>query len=358
MTENIKIIKLGSEITNTNNSSPSTAPNTTGQQNNLPAQELVPGLVPEIARLFGCYHPCYKPPKWVGQPEFQDVIYKYASRAKVYYPSGANLAEVKKLATHREPTNLGGDKLYNRDQLLAEYGYTESPYQIGSPNIAIFCRTPVITGRTISPMRVKYANILSAIAPALDTQDQADYRYLASDPRQPKRCYKYACMMAAAFRHIRICFLEGGFRRLIMTGLGMGNFKFYAEELDIDAEHIFRECLFRGLGDLFLDSGDNDGYSGREMWLNCIRTVVLREHIPVELRQRVVLKALDIQTLLDNLNQAELDESLIINAWDPFSMVGNGNANDISLDGYVGRISAAGVLSWPITNPQIQWRAD
>ena len=167
-------------------------------------------------------------------------------------------------------------------------------------------------------------------------------------------------MMAAAFRHIRVCFLEGGFRRLIMTGLGMGNFKCYAEELDIDAEHVFRECLFRGLGDLFIpDTTTSVPESGkREMWLNCIRTVVLREHIPAELRQQVVLKALDIQTLIDNLSQSELDESLIINAWDPFSMVGNGNAGDISLDGYFGRISAAGVLSWPVTNPQIQWQAD
>jgi hypothetical protein len=32
----------------------------------------------------------------------------------------------------------------------------------------------------------------------------------------------------------------------------MGNFKTYAEELDIDAEYIFREFLFRGLCDLFL----------------------------------------------------------------------------------------------------------
>lgn len=118
-------------------------------------------------------------------------------------------------------------------------------------------------------------------------------------------------------------------------------------ELDIDAEHIFRECLFCGLGDLFLD-GD------WEMWLNCVRTTVLREHNPVELQKQVVFKALDIQTLLDNISQSELDESLIINAWDPFSMVGNGNAGDISLDRYIGRISAAGVLSWVITNPQIQ----
>ncbi len=345
MTENIKIIKLGSE--NCKNS-PSTAttsitPATTTTQTDL---------VPSISRLYACYQPVYRPPLWVGQPEFQEAVWKYAARAKVYYPDGSSFLEVKQLATQREPTNLGGDKLYDRERLLAEYGYSENPYKIGSPNIAIFCRTPVLTTRMISTDRVKYANILSAIAPALDTQEQPDYRYLASDPMQPKRNYKYACMMATAFRHIRTCFLEGGYRRLVMTGLGMGNFKYFAEELDIDAEHIFRECLFRGLGDLFTQE------SGKEMWLNCTRAVVLREHIPAELKSQIVLKGLDIQTLLDNLKQTELDETLIINAWDPFSMVGNGNAGDISLDGYIGRISAVGVLSWPITNPQIQWQSD
>lgn len=346
MTENIKIIKLDVD-TCKNSPSPTTTemtPTTTTTSQS--------SLVPSIARLYACYQPVYRPPLWVGQSEFQDAVWKYASRAKVYYPDTAALSEVKKLATHREPTNLGGCKLYDRENLLSQYGYSESPYKIGSPNIAIFCRTPVLTTRVISPDRVKYANILSAIAPALDTQEQPDYQYLAGDPRQPKRNYKYAQMMAVAFRHIRVCFLEGGFRRLVMTGLGMGNFKYYAEELDIDAEHIFRECLFRGLGDLFTPA------TGKEMWLNCTRTVVLREHIPAELRSQIVLKALDIQTLLDNLKQTELDETLIINAWDPFSMAGNGNAGDISLDGYIGRISAIGVLCWPITNPQILWQSD
>jgi hypothetical protein len=346
MTENIKIIKLGSENGKNNPSQ------TNGIQSATSIQQPSSSLVPSISRLYSCYQLVYRPPLWVGQSEFQSAVWKYASHAKVYYPYGASFSEVKQLATQREPTNLGGDKLYDRERLLAEYGYAESPYKIGSPNIAIFCRTPVLTTRMISPDRVKYANILSAIAPALDTQEQPDYRYLASDPRQPKRNYKYACMMAAAFRHIRTCFIEDGYRRLVMTGLGMGNFKYYAEELDIDAEHIFRECLFRGLGDLFTPA------TGKEMWLNCTRAVVLREHIPAELRNQVILKALDIQTLLDNLKQTELDETLIINAWDPFSMVGNGNAGDISLDGYIGRISAIGVLSWPITNPQIQWQAD
>ena len=81
MTETIKIIKLGSQ---TGNNSPSTTSDTNGQQNNSTDQVV---MVPEIARLFTCYHQVYQPPKWVGQQEFQQSIYKYASRAKVYYRS-------------------------------------------------------------------------------------------------------------------------------------------------------------------------------------------------------------------------------------------------------------------------------
>lgn len=349
VSSNIKIIKLSSsDNIYVENAKINSNSDVLCDKTHHPRAELE--LVPSVAKLMSCYMDKYMPPKWIGYVDFQQIIWRYKSQTKVYYPDGANLLEVKELATRREPTNLGGNKLYNREQLLVNYGYTENPYKIGSPNIAIFCRTPVITCRVIKPSNIKYVNILSAIAPALDTLDQPDYRYLEKENSYSKRNYKYACMLATAFKHIRCCFIEGGYKRLIMTGLGMGNFKFYAEDLGINAEHIYRECLFRGLGDLF-KSGPC------EMWLNYTHTVVLHGHIPVENRKQIILKALDIQTLLDNLSQRELDDSLIINAWDPFSIVGNGNANDSSLDGYIGRISAVSILCWPLTNPDIQWKS-
>merc|ERR1712039_724173 len=42
-----------------------------------------------------------------------------------------------------------------------------------------------------------------------------------------------------------------------------------------------------------------------------------------------------------------LEDSLLVNAWDPWSMVGNGNAADNSLDGYFGRCTAMALLCWP-----------
>jgi len=52
----------------------------------------------------------------------------------------------------------------------------------------------------------------------------------------------------------------------------------------------------------------------------------------------------------------KLSEILWLNAWDPHSVVGNGNANDNSLDGYYGRASSLGLMCFPMTNPWIQYR--
>ena len=51
----------------------------------------------------------------------------------------------------------------------------------------------------------------------------------------------------------------------------------------------------------------------------------------------------------------ELPYTLFINAWDPWSIVGNGNNGDTSLDGYWGRISASALLASPFINNTINY---
>lgn len=51
-----------------------------------------------------------------------------------------------------------------------------------------------------------------------------------------------------------------------------------------------------------------------------------------------------------------IERTLFINAWDPWSLVGNGNEMDSSVDGMYGRQSALALLCWPITNPHLQYR--
>jgi hypothetical protein len=61
-------------------------------------------------------------------------------------------------------------------------------------------------------------------------------------------------------------------------------------------------------------------------------------------------------TIPDVLEVEDLDEVAFVNAWDPWSLIGNGNERDFSLDGAWGRISNMAVLGWSETNPFIQWR--
>lgn len=51
-----------------------------------------------------------------------------------------------------------------------------------------------------------------------------------------------------------------------------------------------------------------------------------------------------------------VNRTLFINAWDPWSLVGNGNAMDYSVDGMYGRQSALSLLCWPVTNHNIQYQ--
>ena len=50
----------------------------------------------------------------------------------------------------------------------------------------------------------------------------------------------------------------------------------------------------------------------------------------------------------------ELNQILILNAWDPWSFAGNGNASDPTLDGHIGRQTAVSVLAWPVTNKYLR----
>lgn len=54
--------------------------------------------------------------------------------------------------------------------------------------------------------------------------------------------------------------------------------------------------------------------------------------------------------ILETIN---LDQTLIVNCWDPHSVPGNGNGADASLDGQMGRCSMIGRLGWGVTNSLI-----
>jgi hypothetical protein len=51
-----------------------------------------------------------------------------------------------------------------------------------------------------------------------------------------------------------------------------------------------------------------------------------------------------------------IGRTLYVNAWDPWSIVGNGNESDRSLDGFWGRSTDMAMRCWPMANPNIKSR--
>lgn len=62
-----------------------------------------------------------------------------------------------------------------------------------------------------------------------------------------------------------------------------------------------------------------------------------------------------IPNIFENEDE-DIENTMYVNAWDPWSMIGNGNKGDNSLDGYWGRCTNMAVLGWSETNPFIKYK--
>jgi len=119
-----------------------------------------------------------------------------------------------------------------------------------------------------------------------------------------------------------------------MSGFGLGVFSSLCKELNIDCYKIYKKCFIKYFGE-----------SKKKKNLNLL---------PFEMDKKNFININeDIYDLIEKTQN--LDKVLFVNAWDPYSLVGNGNNMDNSLDGYFGRISAMSILCWSITNLKIKF---
>lgn len=313
---------------------------------------------------FLIYEEDYCPPFWIGKQKYQEIIWEYGKDTVVYYDNTYHkragniqlepenplygIEGIKKLASEREPTNIQFIRSYKHDILKEHYGYEICPYSEDfHPNIAIYCKTPLYMD-LYGTGQHKYINVLSVIAPAFDIKEQPDYIRYYKVKGTCSELYKEE--MTRMFRKIVHCFKTKGFKKLIMSGVGMGNFKILAKQLGIAATDIFLECCIEQFKDIFKDG------SGNLLLFNYIE-FINENVIATKFNNSQNIKAVTVPfpDITKKITQDELNETLFINAWDPFSIVGNGNKGDNSLDGFIGRYTAAGILSWPIFNKNIKY---
>lgn len=279
----------------------------------------------KIKNLYGVYNKGFEPPKWILKIS---NLEEYMKSTIVYYDKDAK--DYKDLIKYRIPVNIGMKLYYNKNLMEKYFYYSESKYNQKSSNIAVFTKTPTLINNK------KYdINVINVIAPALDSEEQFDYIKIInkigySNTISNEQIYKD--MLEKCFKKIKKCFIT--FDTLILCGFGLGAFSFLCKKLEINCNSIFKECFNKYFSK-----------SKKIIFLNYLDFIKGNSNNIININNDIY----DIIINSDNLNK-----TLFVNAWDPYSLVGNGNNLDNSLDGYFGRISAMSVLCWSITNPYIK----
>jgi hypothetical protein len=291
-------------------------------------------------RIYSVYKPECRPTRckrWLdSQPSnLKDL----AQQAMVFYPQAYSFEQAFTLASQREPVNIEMKRqpYYHEAKLQEQFGYRRCPYGGAdvSPNLAVFTRTPFWPNAAKASASPPYiANVLHLIGAALDSEEQPDYeafyKHGVLNMGHLIKFYRqvYTMMIKAALvvqrRHKRPM-------KLVLVGL-IGSAAFW--QLPDAAQYNYDDHITPVLDALIHDYADQ----------LTIRVVHYGE-------------ADNTFSLLQQgkVSQAELDSTILTNAWDCWSMLGNGNEKDDSLDGFYGRASAIAALGWPTCNQYIQF---
>jgi len=285
-----------------------------------------------------CYIEPYYPPDWTWTNTTIDFGQFHAS-AQVYYACElpVDVKDVMRLVREREPTNIAMQRLYNKTALKELFGYETGCYgemyqKYNHPvHMALYCQTPFFKSQPRSGGSARIAHVINLIGLAFD------------DPRQPD--YKYYVRFAKDNRLIK--------EHLTTAMVRVYRFAFQAaKERDL---HL----ALSPIGDVSFRPRFVDEFASDETGPEAFRQQVLRpawEHLKTEFNHEVktsehLFPKFQVPT---SLHEFDLQNTLFCNAWDCWSMLGNGNSSDNSMDGYWGRSSAIARIGWPVSNPALQ----
>lgn len=268
------------------------------------------------------YAPGCEFPSWVLEPAHWAT--HAFSETRVFYNADSNFEDVVRMATEREPCNIGMRRLYNRYKLGAAFGYEIGAYSKGEmPTIGIYCNATVRSERT---GKFRRAHVINLVGLAFDDPAQPDYKAFNDRPTADVvDAYSRMWLLAAAAAKD-----VPGIRRIKLYNVGGGAFSGKFE--DRFTEEIFEPAFATALPAFKATGIEIAGYDWSTRRFN----------------------GGEIPGVLDT---DDLTTTLYVNAWDPWSLIGNGNECDFSLDGAWGRISNMAVLGWRKTNPAMQFVA-
>ena len=291
-------------------------------------------------QLSSCYNNGFRPPRWSETPMTNCENYKLC---RVFYNKQDiiedNIEDIEKLVYHREPVNIAMSRYYNQAGLNEKFSYKEGIYHK--------IKASETTGPTppnfmvYTPSRVKgyddqLVHILNVIGLAFDSKEQHDYKeYEKISWNKKKARHFYETLFINIFKVAK----NLKKKNIVMSMVGANNFasKWEGKSGNIDRfqidiwlvawEKAIKNENCKGLKIKFMGAGNS--------YIDLTKKYENLGFFP---------------QLLD---QIDINDTILINAWDCWSVPGNGNKNDHSLDGFMGRFSEIGFLGTSITNPYL-----
>lgn len=287
---------------------------------------------------FSLYRPGYGPP---AKSRMVAKLPMYAKRAFVVCGADDDEDVVARLVSERVPVNIGGDRSGSRlDGLRALYGYTRSAYNrmfdtnsVLPPNIGVYTYAPVWLDADEKEVveegkpDVVDVHLYHAIGYAFDSVSQPDYRANMTDEELTER-YKAVFDKVVAVCH------RLGLTKVALPLIGCGTFA-------ARRPGLFEKCWAPAFAAVFAHGGTGTP------------EVCMMGHGQTDAGRAKLLGLGFVGSFPKCLESLDLESTLVVNAWDPHSAIGNGNGMDNSLDGFVGRQSAATALGTPQTNMSV-----
>ena len=339
-------------------------------------EQMINAMFSQIAEvrlhgIYSAYHPGYGFPRWVGEQyalaagpltvgvPAGTAFAADAAVARVFYDEGDDVEAVQRLVMEREPVNIEMSHSYSKEKLERMFGWREGAYgklyanKTVPPNIATLNRTPVDRAHGRLPSFGTEADrvwILNAIGYAFDSGKQPDMKYylqMEQGPREDALRTQYR----KVFNKIFYAAMEAKVSVIFLSKFGTNNFA--GRYPNGGGDGIYKRVWRPAFEESFKAWVDALKRAGLQQiaWMdqNGDDMLWLRGQVSGKLARDPVV----VGFFPENLNKTEFPSNkvMIVNAWDPWSLAGNGNGNDNSLDGFIGRRTAIAALSWPGTNP-------
>lgn len=291
--------------------------------------------------IYNIYDKGYEFPIWILNDDWN--TYDLADTTVFYFNNDDNvedefLTNVKTMTIEREPCNIALTRHYNKSKLITQFGWEEGAYVKRQsngdlmPNIAIYTKAKV----NYDNIQLNDIHVINLVGYAFDVQDQEDYIFFSRLPleeRQGELIKRYTNMWLLAYASAQRLIAKGNkITHFRLFNVGGSAFVTCLEILlDLDKINLldyFKKNIF-----------EPSFHIVRQLFAN-LKIIILEFEAGYFIPH-------SLNTTDKSINKT----TLYVNAWDPWTLIGNGNKRDHSLDGFWGRSTNMSILGWGLTNP-------